>query len=92
MKTLTKLSLAVALLATLGSTAALADDQQLRNRLDMQRAQDAKNQRTTTVGVYAGDRGLGRTHRRADDRRSETRFELRSNAHGQTFGVWVPVK
>ena len=92
MKTLTKLSLAVAVLATLGTTAALADDQQLRNRLDMQRAQAAKNQRTTTVAVYAGNRGIGRSYCRADERRSETRFELRSNAHGQQFGVFVPVK
>ncbi len=84
-----KLSLAAALLATLGTGAALADDQQLRNRLELQRAQTAKNQ--TTIGVLAGGHGVGYQHKRGE-RRSETRFELRSNAHGQQFGVFAPVK
>lgn len=86
-----KLSLAAALVATLGTTAALADDQQLQNRLAIQRAQEAKNERTTTVGVYAGDRGLGQNYR-PDERRSETRFEMRTNARGQQFGLFVPVR
>ena len=90
MNTLTKVSFLAAVAAVLGTTAALADDQQLQNRLAIQRAQDAKNQRTTTVGVYAGDRGVGRNYRRSVERRSETRFEWRTNAHGQQFGVYVP--
>ncbi len=91
MKLLTKLSLAALTAAILSPAAALADDQQLQNRLAIQRAQDAKNQRTTTVAVY-GTRGVGRSERATDDRRSDTRFELRSNAHGQTFGAFVPNK
>jgi len=91
MKLLTKLSLATIFAAVLGSTAALADDQQARNLRDIQRAQDAKNQRTTTIAVY-GTRGVGRSERAMDHQRSDTRFELRSNARGQTFGVFVPNK
>ena len=89
MKTLTKLSLAATLVAALGTSAALADSPQLRTQLDTQRAQAAKNQ--TTIGVLAGGHGVGYQHKRGE-RRSETRFELRSNAHGQTFGAFVPVK
>ena len=90
MKLLTKLSLIAATIAALGTSAAFADDQQLQNRLAMQRAQDAKNSQRTTVAVYANQRGVGRCT--VQNERAEVRFELRSNAHGQTFGAYVPAK
>ena len=91
MKTLIKLSLLAAVAATLGTTAALADDQQLQNQLAIQRAQAAQNNQRTTIAVY-GNRGVGHAVHQADARQQNTRFELRSNAHGQQFGVFVPEK
>jgi hypothetical protein len=90
MKTFAKLSLVAAVAAALGSSAALADDPQLQNRLAVQRAQAANEQRATTVAVYAADRGVGRSASRADERNAGTRLELRSNAHGQTYGIFAP--
>ncbi|MEP6956576.1 MAG: hypothetical protein ABI883_07105 [Chthoniobacterales bacterium] len=90
MKLLTKLTLAAVAATLLGSGVSFADDQQLQNRLAIQRVEAAKNERSTTVAVFAGDRGVGRSAGGADDQRAETRFELRTNAHGQTFGVFVP--
>lgn len=90
MKHLTKLSLIAIAASLLGSGVSLADDPQLQNRLAIQRAQAAKTQRTTTIAVY-GRTGVGYRERMEAPAR-ETRFELRTNAHGQTFGVWVPVK
>jgi hypothetical protein len=92
MKLLTKLSLVAATFAALGTTAAFADDQQLQNRLALQRAQMARDQKATTIAVYADRRGVGRADTKMGEQRAETRFELRSNAHGQRFGVYVPVK
>ena len=92
MKLLTKLTLVAATFAVLGSSAAFADDQQLQNRLALQRAHNTQGSlRTTTVAVYGNHRGIGRSST-VRDHRSESRFELRSNAHGQTFGAYVPVK
>ncbi len=89
---LTKLTLLAAIAATLGSPAAFADDQQLRNRNDILRAQAERDrQRTTTIAVH-GTRGVGQAERQVDERRCDTRFELRFNAHGQRYGVFVPVK
>lgn len=90
MKTFTKFSLLAAFAALLGTGSALADDQQLQTRLAIQRAQMDKNSRTTTVAVYAGNRAVGRDYCKMDQPRTATRFELRSNAHGQQFGVFVP--
>lgn len=89
MKPLTKLSLIAATFAVIGSNAAFADNQQLRTQLDLQRQAAQRNQ--TTVAVYGNHRGVGRSSTMRNQR-SETRFELRSNAHGQTFGAYVPVK
>ncbi len=91
MKHITKLALITAVFAAVGTSAAFADDQQLQNRLALQRAQAQGSQRTTTIAVYAA-KGLtlGSTKQRSE--RSESRFELRSNAHGQSFGSYVPVK
>ena len=91
MKNLLKLTLLAAVAATIATGSALADDQQLQNRLAIQRAQAAKDSQRTTIAVYS-DRGVGRTDRQMDNRRSDTRFELRSNAHGQQFGAYVPNK
>ncbi len=92
MKLLTKFTHIAANFAVLGSSAAFADNQQLRNQLDLQRAQNSQgSQRTTSVAVYGNHRGIGHSSTMREHR-SETRFELRSNAHGQTFGAYVPVK
>lgn len=89
MKSITKVSFLAATVAVIATSAAFADDQQLQNRLALQRAQGAQSDRMTTVAVYANDRGVGRSA--MPGMRSETRFELRTNAHGQTFGAYVPV-
>jgi hypothetical protein len=91
MKSILKFSLLAATAAILATGSALADDQQLQNRLAMQRAQDSQTSRkTTTVAAYSNGRGVGRTV--ASDERTETRFEVRSDAHGRQMGVYVPVK
>lgn len=90
MKTITKLSFVAATVAAIATNAALADDQQLQKQLALVRAQSAQSSRMTTVAVYANDRGVG--SRASQEARSESRFELRSNAHGQTYGFYVPVK
>ena len=89
MKLITKQSLLTAALAVIATSAAFADDQQLQNRLALDRARNTPASRTATVAVYANDRSVGRSETRAA--RTESRFELRSNAHGQTFGAFVPV-
>lgn len=92
MKTITKLSLIAATLAVFGASTALADDQQLQNRLAMQRAQNPQGSlRTTTVAIY-NVKGLTLGRTASTEQPLETRFELRSNAHGQQFGVFAPVK
>ena len=91
MKTVMKLSLIAATFAAIGTSAAFADDQQLQNRLALQRAQMERDQKTTSIAVYADRHGVGQRSTMQNER-SETRFELISNAHGQTFGVWLPVK
>ena len=92
MKLLMKLTLIAATFAVIGSSAAFADDQQLQNRLALQRAESSQGSlRTTTVAVYNNQRGVGASCP-MQEQRSESRFELRSNAHGQTFGAYVPVK
>jgi hypothetical protein len=86
MKSIRTLALAAAV-ALMGASAAFADNQQLQNQLALQRQAAQRNQ--TTVAVYAHRHGVGhRTHAR----RAETRFELRTNAKGQQFGVFVPVR
>lgn len=91
MKSITKLSFLTAVSVVLATSAAFADDQPLKNRLALERAQSASASRTAnTVAVYANDR---RAETRATQAvRTETRFELRSNAHGETFGAYAPVK
>ncbi len=89
---LTKLTLSAAVLAIIGSTAAFADDAQLQNRLAAQRAQSPTSVLQTTVAVYAGQRGIGQSVEATQEERTETRFELRTNAHGQQFGVYAQAR
>ncbi len=84
MKKLQFLTLALFALAGVAS----ADDQQLQNLKDIQRAQ--ASQRTETVAVYAGGRALSQTY--AAPQGVDTRYEVRTNAHGQTSGGYVPNK
>ena len=90
MKLLTKLTLIAASFAVIGTSAAFADDQQLQNRLAAECARASPPAQQTTVAAYANQRGTGRMN--VNEQPSESRFELRSNAHGQTFGAYVPVK
>ena len=90
MKTITKLAFLTAAVAALGTSAAFADDQQLQNQLALQRAQAPGSQNSTTIAVYADRHRVSRCA--MQDQRSEVRFELRMNAQGQQFGVFVPVK
>ena len=85
MKTITKLSLIAAALAALGTSAAFADDQQLQNRIALQRMQ---SQRTTTVAAYANHHGVGRSADMPKER-GAVRYETRTNAKGQQFGLFV---
>lgn len=89
MKFLTKLSLSVAALASIGAGVALADDPQLTNRLALEQAQNASRISRTTVAVYANERGVGHNEAIANEQPAEARFELRTNPHGQIFGLWV---
>lgn len=90
MKSITKLSFLAATVAVFATSAAYADDQQLQNQLALQRAQNTQPTRTTTIAVYANGRGIGRSA--SQDMSADTRFELRTNAHGQTFGAYVAAK
>lgn len=91
MKTITKLSLIAATLAAIGTSAAFADDSQLQNRLVLQRQAAERDQKSTTIAVYAHRHGVTQRSTMLDDR-SELRFELRTNAKGQGFGIYVPLK
>ncbi len=89
MKLLKNLSLFALILAAAGTTAAMADDQQLQNRLALERMQNTASNPRTTVALYTNDRGTGRAEANVAETQPEARFELRFNAHGERFGVWV---
>ena len=89
MKTNMKFAFLAAAIAAIGTSAALADDPQLQNRLALQRAQ--ASQKSTTIAVYADRHGVV-SRSAMQDKRSELRFERRMNAKGQEFGIYVPVK
>jgi hypothetical protein len=91
MKLLTKLSLSAATLMAIGTSAAFADDQHLQNQLALERAQNSPRAQQTTIAVYAGRHGFSQRNAMQDER-SDTPFELRSNAHGQVIGAHVPAK
>ena len=84
MKTMNKLPLVVATFAVLATSAARADDPRQQNRIDAQRPQEP---RTTTVAVYAGERGVGQRDA-ARDNGSDTHFEWRHNGSGG-YGAYV---
>lgn len=91
MKNPTKLPLMAAVVAVLASSAAFADDPTLQTRLAVDRSVTGPAQPTTTVAVYADRHGVShRTEVRAE--RTEGHTELRSNAHGGTYSVWVESK
>jgi riboflavin biosynthesis pyrimidine reductase len=91
MKHITKISVAAATFAVIGTSAALADDPHLQNRLAAQQRDTQLNQRSTTIAVYANRQGVGQRSVIQDDR-SDVRFEWRTNPKGQGFGAYVPVK
>ena len=90
MKTISHLPIIAATLAVIGSSVALAGDSQLEHRLALQRQTAERTPATTTIAVYADRRGVSRSAMNTD--RSETRFEVRTNAHGQTFGAYVSAR
>ena len=95
MKSITQLSFIATTVVVIATGAAFADDPQLQNRLAMQQARLAESrQTTTTIGVYAGDRGVGRRAAREmrENTGSECRYEVRSNPHGQSYGIYVPAR
>lgn len=89
MKSIGKLILSFLATSVAATTIASADDQQLQNRLALQRAQNSPRVLHTTVAVYTGQQGNRQSAKLSQDERSTTRFELRSNAHGQQFGVYT---
>lgn len=91
MKNLTKLSLIAVALTVLAGSTGFAADQQLENRLALERARAGANPRATTVAVYAGRHGVSQRNV-VQAERMEGRYEMRSNGHGGTFSVWVPAK
>lgn len=90
MKSITKLSITAAFIAVITTAPALADNQQHQNQLAMQREQNARAEQATTIAVYAHDRGVGQVVTQSTP--YETRFEMRTNAQGQTYGAYVHVK
>ena len=76
MKTI-KPIVAATIAATLASSAAFADDQQLQTRLALQRAQMEKT-RQTTIALYAG-KGIGESAVR--ESRTQTRLERHVTGH-----------
>jgi outer membrane biogenesis lipoprotein LolB len=88
MNTITKLAFIATAVAALANSVAMADNSTLRQQIDLQRQQIERN-KTMTIAVYANRHGVGQG---AMDQRTETRFEWRTNANGQRFGLYVPVK
>ena len=90
MKTLNTLKIAAFVLA-LGAIAK-ADDNQLSNRLAVQRASADANGQTVTIGAYVNGRSVSRDSTLLLSHRGDAQFELRSNAQGQQFGLYAPSK
>jgi hypothetical protein len=90
MKSITKISLIAALAAIVSTSAALADNQRLENRLSRQHNQAASKvaaSKTTTVAIDTNSQGVGGT-----DPIKPLRFEMLSNGHGETIGAYVAVQ
>src|ERR1700743_1503130 len=88
MKLITKFAV-LGILTSFGITAAFADDPQLQNRLNSQRTQNVETAKTPTTALYSNGQGVGRTTA-MQDQRTDVRFEIRTNAHGQTFNTYAP--
>ena len=80
-----KLTFLAVVASVVAAGSASADDQRLQDR---QARSDAQPSRTTTVAVYANDRGVGRHEARANQQ-TKDRFELRSTSHGQVYGAYA---
>ena len=91
MKFTTKASLAAASFVSVAAGSAFADNAQHRNLLAMERARHDQGSRVTTVAAYTNDRGVGK-RAEPQQQRSATRFEIRTNAHGDNFIVAAPVR
>ena len=97
MNSLTKLTIAAAAATLLAGASALADDPQLRQMTDLRQKDmgpERMTERSTTVGVYAGERGLGQRETRTaihdEDPRPNPGFDLRQDAHSHTHGIYRP--
>ncbi len=88
MKLITKFAV-LSILTSFGISAAFADDPQLQNRLNSQRTQTVETVKSPTIALYSNGQGVGRTMA-TTDQRSDVRFEIRTNAHGQTFNTYAP--
>lgn len=84
----TKTSLLVAAVAALSTGSAFADDQQLQSRLALQHAQRQIMEQPMTLAIYSDHQAL-ESGSPMQGSRTEPRFELRQNAHGQQFGVFT---
>lgn len=80
-----KLTFLAVVVSVVGVGSASADDQRLQDR---QARSDAQPTRTTTVAVYANNRGAGH-HEVGASQQTEARFELRSTSHGQVYGAYA---
>jgi hypothetical protein len=87
MKNTTKLSLFAALAALLAPAASFADDPSLRVRLDQQRAEKERNERTTNVGLYAGNRGVGDRENFSKRRNVEKRAMIVHQGRGERIVI-----
>ncbi len=89
MKPITNLPCFAVTVAFALSSAAIADDQQLQNRLALERARVAKTRITATTSA-PGVTNRAAAHAEAQTASAQWRFKLRRDAHGQTFGTYVP--
>jgi len=91
MKPTQKISVIAATVAVLAGSA-FADSPQLQKQLELERMRNAESPRRTTIGVYASNRGVGHYVTETEQKRTETKFGIRTNARGQQFGLFVPVQ
>lgn len=89
MKSIIKFSFLAALASVVAAGSASADDQRLQDHQNARQAADTQPH-TTTVAVYGNNRGVGHNAAQAQaDQQANMRFELRSTAHGQVYGVYT---
>jgi len=89
MKSIIRLSLLAVVASVVAAGSASADDQRLQDRQNARQAADSQPH-TTTVAAYGNHRGVGHHTAQAPvEQQSDTRFELRSTAHGTVYGVYT---